>query len=121
MFKKLFLIYCLFTFLLLFSFMENIDQKIIKIVLKNPEYLEYIIIKLFIGRKYTPEDYPIIQQIFSNKHFLRSIFIILIIFFLLLFPIINLILVYSGYSYTFGLKYPLSIDGRFFGSTIKSS
>lgn len=114
MFKKLFLIYCLFTFLLLFSFMEKTDQKLIKIVLKNPEYLEYIIIKLFIGRKYTPESYPIAKRIFSNKHFLRIIYIILIIFFLLLAPIINLISVSRGYPYTFGLKYPLSIDGRFF-------
>ena len=114
MFKKLFLIYCLFTFLLLFSYMEKTDQKLIRLILENPQYIEYPISRILVDHKYTINEFPITQQIFSNKHVLRITFIIFITIVLLLTPILNLISLYFGYPYTFGLKYPLSIDGGIF-------
>ena len=62
--------------------MEKTDQKLIKIVLENPQYLKYIILRNITNRKYTIDEYPITNTIFKNKYFLRVIFIILMTIYL---------------------------------------
>lgn len=107
MIKIFILIYIIFSLLFLFIFMEKPDKHLIKLILQNPNFLRYFIIRNSINRKQeVKKSYRL------SDYFIRLIFIIFLILLVLLLPIINLIMVFYGYPYIFGFKYPLSIlDG----------
>lgn len=107
MIKIFILFYIIFSFLFLFIFMEKPDKNIIKLILQNPKFLRYFIIRNSINRKHeVKKSYRL------SDYFIRLIFIIFLILLVLLLPIINLMMVFYGYPYIFGFKYPLAIlDG----------
>ena len=112
MILKLFLIYCLFTLLLLFSFLESDDINLISDLYNNPKHLVFSIIKNVSYHKYTDNSYNSYKML--NKYTIKIIYILFIICILFFAPIISLINVYQGIPYIYGIKYPLSFLSAIF-------
>lgn len=109
MIKIFILFYIIFSLLFLFIFMEKPDKNIIKLIFKNKTSLKYMIKRVIINRKY--EVYET-NNILLNDYLIKIIFTIMLIILVLILPIVNLIMIFYGYPYIFGFKYPLAIiDG----------
>lgn len=118
MILKLFLIYCLFTLLLLFSFLESDDINLINNLYDNPKHVVFNIIKNVSTHKYTGNSYNSYKML--NKYTIKIIYILFVICLLFFAPIISFKNIYDGIPYIYGIKYPLSCLSAVFYTNINN-
>lgn len=118
MLLKIFLIYCLFTLLMLFNFLESDDINLIKNLYDNPKHIVFNIIKNVSYHKYSGKSYNSYKMI--NKYTVKIIYILFVICMLFFAPIISLKNAYKGVPYIYGIKYPLSSLSAVFYTNINN-